>query len=114
MNQDLLVNIATVVAFILAVIAIMLKFSNNSNIKNLPELKPLKKGTGNKSIILQDAGVNKVTVLATIRQILGVGLVEAKNIVENTPSVIIEEVSEEEASITKEALDFVGATVEIK
>ena len=116
MKIDLLVNTTTVIAMILAILAIYLKKSNNSNsnVDTIPEVKTLNKGTGDKSIILLDAGVNKITVLATIRQILGIGLEASKRIIDNVPSTIIENVSEEEAKATKEALEFVGATVKIR
>ena len=72
------------------------------------------KNTGECSLTLLDAGVNKITVLTTLRQITEIGLKEAKSIIDNTPSTFMINLSEEEANLTKEALEFVGAKVEIK
>ncbi len=72
------------------------------------------KSTGTKSLILVDAGANKATVMATLRQITGLDYTNAKNIVESAPSTFMSNVSEEEANMNKKALEYVGATVEIK
>jgi ribosomal protein L7/L12 len=85
-------------------------------------LKPSKKNdevvvtrtTGDKSLIMTDAGVNKATVMATLRQITGIDYNSAKQVVEHIPSKFMVNVSEKEADLTKEALEFVGAKVEIK
>lgn len=72
------------------------------------------KSTGTKSLILVDCGANKATVMATLRQITGLDYTAAKNIVESTPAVFMSNVSEKEADMNKKALEYVGATVEIK
>ena len=72
------------------------------------------KSTGNKSLVLVDCGSNKATVMATLRQITGLDYVAAKNIVESTPAVFMSNVSDKEADMNKKALEYVGATVEIK
>lgn len=74
----------------------------------------IKKSTGNKNVILVDAGANKATVMATLRQITGIDYNSAKNIVESIPTVVMSNVSEKEAVMNKKALEYVGATVEIK
>lgn len=74
----------------------------------------IRKSTGNKSVILVDAGANKATVMATLRQITGIDYNSAKNIIESIPSVVMSNVSEKEADMNKKALEYVGATVEIK
>jgi ribosomal protein L7/L12 len=70
--------------------------------------------TGNKALVMLDAGVNKATVMATLRQITGIDYNSAKQVVEHLPSEFMVNISEKEADLTKKALEFVGATVEIK
>lgn len=88
--------------------------------KYAAKLKPvnkssvIEKSTGGKKLILIDAGANKATVMATIRQITGIDYNSAKSIVNTTPSEVLSNVSEKEADLTKKALEFVGATLEIK
>ena len=74
----------------------------------------IKKGTGTASLILLSAGKNKATVMATLRQITGLDYATAKNIVESAPTMFISEISEEEANLTKKALEFVGAKIQIR
>ena len=74
----------------------------------------IEKNTGNKSLSLVETGSNKLTVLATLRQITDIGLKEAKSIIDNVPCDFMHNISDEEADLTKKALEFVGAKVEIK
>ena len=74
----------------------------------------IKKKTGNNSLVLLDAGDNKVTVMATLRQITGLDYATAKNLVNSVPSTIRTGISDKEADLTKKALEFVGAKIEIK
>ncbi len=74
----------------------------------------IKKSTGNKSLVLLDAGNNKATVIATLRQIMGIDLPTAQNMVNNVPTAILSNISDKEADINKAALEFVGAKLEIK
>ena len=74
----------------------------------------LTKKTGNKSLILLDAGTNKATVVATLRQIMGIDLPTAQKMVDCAPAAILSNVSDKEADINKAALEFVGAKLEIK
>lgn len=74
----------------------------------------IKKNTGDKSLVLVDAGTNKATVMATLRQLTGFDYNTAKNIVETAPSKFMVNISEKEADMNKKALEFVGAKVEIK
>lgn len=119
--------------FLYAAIAIMLivfareilrrKFNIDMDNININKLKSafkdntkdaVVKSTGNKSLVLVDCGSNKATVMATLRQITGLDYVAAKNIVESTPAVFMSNVSDKEADMNKKALEYVGATVEIK
>ena len=74
----------------------------------------IKKSTGTKSLVLISAGDNKATVMATLRQITGLGYDDAKKLVDSAPSVLMDNISEAEADLNKKALEFVGAKLEIK
>lgn len=74
----------------------------------------IKKGTGTHSLVMLDAGVNKATVMATLRQITGIDYKAAKNVVESIPTTFMVDISEKEAELTKKALEFVGAKIQIK
>lgn len=63
---------------------------------------------------LTNFGANKIEVIKVIRTITGLGLKEAKELVEKAPSVIKEGISKEEAQNIKKQLEAAGATVEIK
>jgi large subunit ribosomal protein L7/L12 len=66
-------------------------------------------------VILKDAGSQKIPVIKAIREIVaGLGLKEAKDLAESTPSTIKKGVSKQEAEDAKKKLEAVGATVEIK
>jgi large subunit ribosomal protein L7/L12 len=65
-------------------------------------------------VILVSAGANKIPVLKEVRAITGLGLKEAKDLVDNLPKPLKEGVSKEEAEKIKEQLTAAGATVEIK
>ena len=66
------------------------------------------------SVILTGCGDKKIQVLKAVREITGLGLKEAKDIVDNTPKAIKEGISKEEAETVKKALEEQGGTVEIK
>lgn len=74
----------------------------------------IEKSTGSKSLILISAGENKATVMATLRQITGIDYNSAKKLVDAAPSVLMENISDREADLSKKALEFVGAKLEIK
>jgi len=63
---------------------------------------------------LVNVGDQKIQVIKAIKEILGVGLKEAKDIVDGAPKVVKEGVAKEEAESVKEKLEGVGATVELK
>jgi large subunit ribosomal protein L7/L12 len=65
-------------------------------------------------VVLTDAGSQKIQVIKVVREITGLGLKEAKELVDSAPKAIKEKVSEKEANDLKEKLVAVGATVEIK
>src|SRR5690554_2607541 len=65
-------------------------------------------------IVLNAAGDKKVNVIKAVRGITGLGLKEAKELVDNAPSVLKEGVAKEEAENAKKELEEAGATVELK
>jgi large subunit ribosomal protein L7/L12 len=65
-------------------------------------------------VILKDEGAKKINTIKAVRAITGLGLKEAKELVENAPSPIKEAVSKEEAESVKKQLEEAGANVEIK
>ena len=65
-------------------------------------------------VILKDAGASKLNVIKVVREITGLGLKEAKDLVEGAPKTLKEGCSKEEAESIKAQLTEAGATVEIK
>ena len=66
------------------------------------------------TVVLANAGANKIPVLKVVREITGLGLKEAKDLVDGAPKPIKENVKPEEAKEIKAKLEEAGATVEIK
>ncbi|WP_298725534.1 50S ribosomal protein L7/L12 [uncultured Ferrovibrio sp.] len=66
------------------------------------------------NVILADAGANKINVIKEVRTITGLGLKEAKDLVEGAPKPVKEGVSKDEAAKIKTQLEGAGAKVEIK
>lgn len=66
------------------------------------------------TVTLASAGANKIAVLKEVRAITGLGLKEAKDLVDAAPKAIKENVKKEEAEAIKKQLEEAGATVEIK
>ena len=65
------------------------------------------------SVVLKNAGANKINVIKEVRAITGLGLVEAKTLVEAAPKNVKEGVSKDEAAKLKKQLEDAGATVEL-
>jgi large subunit ribosomal protein L7/L12 len=65
-------------------------------------------------VVLASFGDNKVAVIKAVRALTGLGLKEAKEMVESAPSAIKEGASKDEAEEAKKALEEAGATVELK
>ncbi|MBW7651455.1 50S ribosomal protein L7/L12 [Anoxybacillus sp. ST4] len=65
-------------------------------------------------VILADGGAQKIKVIKVVRELTGLGLKEAKDLVDNTPKPVKEGVSKEEAEEIKAKLEEAGAKVEIK
>jgi len=65
-------------------------------------------------VVLTDAGAKKINAIKVVRAITGLGLKEAKAAVEDTPSVLKEAVSKEEAEEFKKQIEEAGASCELK
>ncbi len=65
-------------------------------------------------VVLAEVGANKIAVIKAVREVAGLGLKEAKEVVDNAPKAIKEKVSKEEAESIKAKLEEAGAKVEIK
>jgi large subunit ribosomal protein L7/L12 len=65
------------------------------------------------TVTLKDAGAQKVAVIKAVKEITGLGLGEAKAIVDGVPAPVKEKVSKDEAEAAKKALEEAGATVEL-
>ena len=64
-------------------------------------------------VILKDAGAQKVAVIKAVKEITGLGLGEAKAIVDGAPKAVKEKAPKEEAEAAKKSLEEAGATVEL-
>ena len=65
-------------------------------------------------VILASAGANKIAVIKVVREITGLGLKEAKEVVDGAPKAVKEKVSKDEADSIKAKLEEAGASVEVK
>jgi large subunit ribosomal protein L7/L12 len=65
-------------------------------------------------VILKGIGANKIAVIKVVREITGLGLVEAKGIVDSAPKAVKEAISKEAADEVAEKLKAAGAEVEVK
>lgn len=66
------------------------------------------------TVTLASFGANKVEVIKTVRKLTGLGLKEAKDLVEGAPSPVKEGVNKDDAAAMKKELEAAGATVEVK
>ena len=65
-------------------------------------------------VILKEVGSNKIGVIKVVREVTGLGLKEAKDLVEGAPKAVKEGISKDDAEALKKQLEEVGAKVEIK
>lgn len=65
-------------------------------------------------VILKEIGAEKIKVIKVVREVTGLGLKEAKDVVDNAPKPVKENISKEEAQSIEAKFKEVGATVEIK
>jgi large subunit ribosomal protein L7/L12 len=66
------------------------------------------------NVVLADVGANKVSVIKAVREITGLGLKEAKDLVEAAPKAVKEGLSKADAEAAKKKLEEAGAKVELK
>lgn len=116
---------AAIVIMLIIIVSDLIKRRYNIDLNNIDSTKlkakfaskgktTINKSTGLKSLVLVNAGDNKATVMATLRQITKLDYNSAKKLVDSAPSVLMSNISEAEANLNKKALEFVGAKVEIK
>ncbi len=70
-------------------------------------------GKSEYDVSLKDAGAQKVAVIKAVKDLTGLGLGEAKALVDGAPKVILEKAKKEDAEAAKKALEEAGATVEL-
>jgi len=75
---------------------------------------PVEEESSTVSVILKDAGDKKIQVLKAVRELTGLGLKEAKDLVDTAPKTVKENIEKDEAEKIKKALEDQGAKVEIK
>src|SRR6185312_12011799 len=64
-------------------------------------------------VVLKDAGAQKVAVIKAVKDLTGLGLGEAKALVDGAPKTVVEKAKKEDAEAAKKALEEAGATVEL-
>ncbi len=80
----------------------------------LPPLPPPRRRRTEFDVVMKSFGAEKIKVIKEVRAITGLGLAEAKALVEGVPAKIKEAVSKDEAEALKKQLEGVGAEVELK
>ncbi|NSW91638.1 MAG: 50S ribosomal protein L7/L12 [Firmicutes bacterium] len=66
------------------------------------------------TVVLKEVGPEKIKVIKVVREVTGLGLKEAKDLVDNAPSTVKENIPKEEAAALEAKFKEVGATIEIK
>src|SRR4026207_1386445 len=66
------------------------------------------------TVVLKEAGASKINVIKTVREITGLGLKEAKDLVDGAPKPVKENIGKDEANAVKKKLEDAGARVELK
>ena len=77
------------------------------------EAAPVAEVKSEYDVILKDAGAQKVAVIKAVKDITGLGLGEAKAIVDGVPKPVLEKAKKEDAEKAKKSLEDAGATVEL-
>ncbi len=70
-------------------------------------------GKSEYDVMLKDAGAQKVAVIKAVKELTGLGLGEAKAVVDGAPKAVLEKAAKEDAEKAKKALEDAGATVEL-
>lgn len=74
---------------------------------------PAEEAKSEYDVILKDAGAQKVAVIKAVKDITGLGLGEAKAVVDGAPKPVLEKAKKEDAEAAKKTLEEAGATVEL-
>lgn len=74
---------------------------------------PAEEAKSEYDVVLKDAGAQKVAVIKAVKDLTGLGLGEAKAIVDGAPKTVLEKAKKEDAENAKKALEDAGATVEL-
>lgn len=74
---------------------------------------PAEEAKSEYDVVLKDAGAQKVAVIKAVKEITGLGLGEAKAIVDGAPKTVVEKAKKDDAEAAKKALEEAGATVEL-
>jgi large subunit ribosomal protein L7/L12 len=77
------------------------------------EAAPAEEAKSEYDVVLKDAGAQKVAVIKAVKDITGLGLGEAKAMVDGAPKTVLEKAKKEDAENAKKALEEAGATVEL-
>ena len=120
-KEELLETISnmTVLEVVELVEAMEDKFGVSAAVAAAPAAAPAAEGAAAEEktefdVVLTSFGENKVSAIKAVRSITGLGLKEAKELVESAPAPVKEAVSKEEADEIKKKLEEAGATVEVK
>lgn len=74
---------------------------------------PAEEAKSEYDVVLKDAGAQKVAVIKAVKDVTGLGLGEAKAIVDGAPKTVLEKAKKEDAEAAKKTLEEAGATVEL-
>jgi large subunit ribosomal protein L7/L12 len=74
---------------------------------------PAEEAKAEYDVVLKDAGAQKVAVIKAVKDVTGLGLGEAKALVDGAPKTVLEKAKKEDAENAKKALEEAGATVEL-
>lgn len=74
---------------------------------------PAEEAKSEYDVVLKDAGAQKVAVIKAVKDLTGLGLGEAKALVDGAPKTVLEKAKKEDAEAAKKALEDAGATVEL-
>ena len=77
------------------------------------EAAPAEEAKSEYDVVLKDAGAQKVAVIKAVKDLTGLGLGEAKALVDGAPKTILEKAKKDDAEKAKKALEDAGATVEL-
>jgi large subunit ribosomal protein L7/L12 len=77
------------------------------------DVAPAEEAKAEYDVVLKDAGAQKVAVIKAVKDVTGLGLGEAKALVDGVPKTILEHAKKDDAEAAKKALEDAGATVEL-